>query len=140
MNSRRDLLKYFAAGTLIAPSAGAAPLARLIEEPRVELVTDPEIVIPIDLGKVKRFSLSFEMADGSQRSWSSSQISPYYAQGLVEPDSAASIRFGKQILSSPAHQIYAGIIAAHPGATRGRCPYCRSLINGDRCSSCGAAA
>ncbi len=66
MLNRRDLLKYFAAGTVIAPVSGAAPVAKLIEVPNVELVEAPAeyLTRPFRLRDVARAKLSFEMYDG----------------------------------------------------------------------------
>lgn len=66
--NRRELLKYFAAGTLIAPVAGAAPVARLIESPKVELVK-PEALIykSLEAGQIKSFTVELELADGTKR-------------------------------------------------------------------------
>lgn len=64
--NRRDLLKYFAAGTVIAPVSGSAPLAKLIEVPNVELVKAPRVVEPFDLCQVARATINFEMLDGGR--------------------------------------------------------------------------
>lgn len=65
--TRRDLIKYFAAGTVIAPIAGAAPLAKLIEVPKVELVEATINTAPCDLTKVQSVTILLEMMDGSRR-------------------------------------------------------------------------
>lgn len=63
--NRRDLLKYFAAGTLIAPVAGAAPVARLIEAPKVELFQPEAIAKPFNFENIHHALIQFEMMDGS---------------------------------------------------------------------------
>lgn len=65
--SRRDLLKFFGAGTIIAPAAGGA-LAKLIEPPKAEIIR-PEtgIVAPFMLADITGVDVAFKMRDGSVR-------------------------------------------------------------------------
>src|SRR5580698_9396795 len=68
--NRRELLKYFAAGTVIAPLAASEPRARLLEVPKVELVKAPEIVAPesINLLHVRSVTLTLHMDSGLSHS------------------------------------------------------------------------
>ncbi len=68
--NRRDLMKFFAAGTVIAPVAGQAIQAKLIETPKVELVTKPEVLRAVDLSKVRSATVKLEIMDGSSVSLS----------------------------------------------------------------------
>lgn len=61
--NRRELLKYFSVGTVIAPLAHASMAARIIEPPKLEAVK--LIETPIDYGKVKSATVTLEMFDGS---------------------------------------------------------------------------
>jgi hypothetical protein len=77
--NRRDLLKYFAAGTVIAPVSGSAPLARLIEVPKVELVKPELIEKPFNPSEVDKATIFFDMVDGSRRTaWVSDIYHGYY--------------------------------------------------------------
>ncbi len=69
--SRRDLLKFFAAGTVITPAAGGA-LAQLIESPKARIIT-PEtgIVAPFIPNHIVGADIAFHMKDGSIRRWES---------------------------------------------------------------------
>lgn len=65
--SRRDLLKFFAAGAVITPLSGEAS-ARLIETPKIELIVpDRRIVQPFDPADVTAVDVAFTMKDGSIR-------------------------------------------------------------------------
>ena len=81
--NRRDLIKFFGAGTLIAPIAGSEPIARLIEVPKVELVEATKIPEPIAMKDVRSVSVSFEMADGSRRSLRSKVL--IQKRGVIYP-------------------------------------------------------
>ncbi len=66
-SSRRDLLRLFAAGTIIAPVAGGAT-ARLIEPPKAELiVAPPKIIQPFYPRDIVDIEISFLMKDGTYR-------------------------------------------------------------------------
>lgn len=64
--SRRDLLKYFGAGAIIAPVIGSNVQARLIEVPNVELIKPAGIEIPLDPGRVKAVTITCHYEDGTQ--------------------------------------------------------------------------
>ena len=71
MKSRRDLLKFFGAGALIAPIIGAkadeTSIAQLIEPPKVRPVElFREIPKKLDVRKVTRIALIFETTDGER--------------------------------------------------------------------------
>ena len=68
--NRRDLLKYFAAGTVIAPVAGESIQARLIETPKIE-IAKPQAVDPaIDITNMEHMSatINITMFDGTRHS------------------------------------------------------------------------
>lgn len=72
MMDRRDILKRFGIGTIIAPLIGGAvdqsSAATLIEIPKVRPVElFKKIPEPLDLGKVKAAQLVFTMEDGTVR-------------------------------------------------------------------------
>lgn len=75
MINRRDLMKFFAAGTVIAP-LGSTAVAKLIEVPKIEPVT---LATVIDPKQIKNFSVNLEMFDGTMKTlpceWPS--IRPY---------------------------------------------------------------
>lgn len=79
--NRRDLLKYFGAGTIITTAAVAGPVARIIEPPKVELVK--ELPDEIDLSQVESISVRFNMKDGSARHRKS--IDKWAVRGSVKP-------------------------------------------------------
>ena len=81
--NRRDLIKFFGAGTLIAPIAGSEPIARLIEVPKVELVQAARMPEPIAMKEVRSVSVSFEMADGSRRALRSKVL--IQKRGVIDP-------------------------------------------------------
>ncbi len=60
--NRRELLKYFSAGTIITPLAASMP-ARIIEPPKLEPVK--LIETPIEYRNVKSATVTLEMFDGS---------------------------------------------------------------------------
>jgi len=66
-SDRRDLLKYFAVGTIIQPLFGSdRPSAKLIEQPKVELVEAKAIKGPIDCKMVKELGVILRMQDGTE--------------------------------------------------------------------------
>ncbi len=63
---RRDLLKFFAAGTVIAPVAGETITARLIEVPKVEPIqVATQLPRPLHLGDVDKVRIIFTRMDGT---------------------------------------------------------------------------
>lgn len=67
--TRRDVMKFFGIGTIIAPVAAAAgsepaPAARLIQVPKVEIIK-PEDIQPLDLRDVRSMTVTFERFDGT---------------------------------------------------------------------------
>ena len=62
--NRRDILRFFAAGTVIAPATGETVLARLVEPPKVEIVP-PGPTKPFSIADCVRVRISFEMGDGT---------------------------------------------------------------------------
>lgn len=75
--SRRDLLKFFAAGTIIAPVAGGAT-AKLIEVPKAELIVapEPQIVRPFRSQDIESLKVEITLRDGSKREVSGGSTSP----------------------------------------------------------------
>lgn len=67
--NRRELLKYFAAGTLITPVTGAKEFvaAQLVEAPRIKPIEVPRLVNPIALNRIKGLTLTLTMDDDSIR-------------------------------------------------------------------------
>jgi hypothetical protein len=64
--NRRDLLKYFGAGSVITPLV-AGPVVTLVEPPKVELAKDMPRDEPIIMSDVRAAAVVFEMADGTRR-------------------------------------------------------------------------
>lgn len=65
--NRRDLLKYFAAGTVITPLIGAMPpMATLIETPKLQIFEPDPVRTPVDLSALKSVTVIFEKHDGSR--------------------------------------------------------------------------
>lgn len=90
MFSRRDLVKYFGAGALIAPIVGGkaeeGKAAELIEVPKVRPVEiHKEIPKPLDLAKAKRATITFEMKDGSSRAIAFNLLTSWPGK-LIRPD------------------------------------------------------
>lgn len=73
MNSRRELLKLFGTGAVIAPIVAGTLIeeakATIVEPPKVELVEDVFVHIEdgFETQLIKRVGLALEMADGSTR-------------------------------------------------------------------------
>lgn len=64
--SRRDLLKYFGIGAVIAPVVGG-PLATLIEVPKVEIVKPEAVSVPFNAADVKAVAVTLHLYDGTTR-------------------------------------------------------------------------
>lgn len=70
--NRRDLLKYFSVGTVISPLAASEVCAKLIEEPKIELVEAKQVPIAPDPDALRALflrkslcRLTIEAGDGS---------------------------------------------------------------------------
>lgn len=88
MNStRRELLKYFGIGTVIAPIAGASPLAKLIEVPKVELLEATHIPKPLDMGRIVSCSIALVDQDGTARTVQAK----VRGNGIVKPGDEISV-------------------------------------------------
>ena len=89
--NRRELLKFFSAGTLIAPLAGDA-VAKLIEVPNAEIIKSEAVAIPYDLARVTRLTLTLESPQGIR----TIHCDPSGARGEVLPgqDISVSVRAG----------------------------------------------
>lgn len=72
--NRRELLKFFAVGTVITPLMAEAPLVKLIEEPKVELFTPDVVRKSLDLKTLKEVTVVFEHWGGER---SQLTFSPY---------------------------------------------------------------
>jgi hypothetical protein len=120
MNSRRELLKLFGAGTIIAPIVGGVSLsdaqAKLIEPPKVELVGAGGIPPTIDLADVKSVSVVFEMQDGASARLTFGY--PYGSGRLVPSDRlSALLSFGRvHMNTSPMHTEPLGSLSDTYGA------------------------
>lgn len=107
--NRRDLLKFFGAGTVIAPVAAAEPLARLIELPKLEIVEATKIPEPININKVKSVAMVMTMDDGTVRTihmgnhWISRALLAGNSPGVLYPTDhiKADIWFDVTSNSSP---------------------------------------
>ncbi len=112
--SRRDLLKWFGAGTLIAPIVGAAPVARLIEVPKVELIEPKALIVkPIRLEDVESFTVTLQMKDGSSETF---RQSAGYRSGVVTTKDHIDLSFcSERVLTSPVWNASTGHIE---GASR----------------------
>lgn len=90
--NRRDLLKFFAAGTVIAPVAGSEPLAlaRLIEVPKIEIVEAAKIPEPLNVSHIKSFNIHCEMVDGTRRTIHGGSVFTVTAQGTLLPEDRLS--------------------------------------------------
>lgn len=93
MFSRRQLMKHFGAGALIAPIIGGKPdesvAAQLIEVPRVRQVElHREMPKPLQLSSVVRGTVRLELEDGTVRTLDLGSI---YGGGSIAPDCEVSI-------------------------------------------------
>lgn len=98
MIDRRDLLKKFGIGALIAPIVGGAveqsAVAELVEVPKIRPVElFSKIPETLDLSKVRSAKLVMQMADGSIRSISADVV---VGRGAVGP--ADQIRLSAELL------------------------------------------
>lgn len=64
--SRRELLKFFAAGTVITPLGGGAT-AKLIEPPKAQIIKPPTVVSAFTPRDIEAIEITFTMKDGSRR-------------------------------------------------------------------------
>lgn len=95
--NRRDLLKYFGAGTIITPLVSSAPMARIIEPPKVELFQ--EVPKAFKMADVASVSVRFNMKDGTTHERSSKIIT--VAAGRIIPGDETEIRIDSGVLHSP---------------------------------------
>ena len=117
MKSRRDLLKFFGAGVLIAPIVGAKPdettIAQLIEQPKIRPIElFPEIPKDLDIGKAKKVTIFIEMANGERRRITAEPQSGWGILGAA--DDQVELHFSGRRYSSP--QSYSASL------------YCRRLV------------
>lgn len=115
--SRRELLKFFAAGTIIAPIAATEVRAQLIETPKVELIKQPRNALielpvkPLDLQNVRYFELACHLNDGSIRTLKSIGISEASGKVAAVPGwDDIMIRFSVLDHRSPMVERQAGVI------------------------------
>ncbi len=143
MPTRRDLLKYFAAGTIITTAAGDGALAKLIEVPKVEIL-EPKIVQAVDLSKVKTVSINIETLDGSVHSFRGGEFRGGYCpygSGTIASDETLQfeVSFFQSDYQSPATRTKLGqIFCEVRGEGPLKCRYCGARSTGLRCPSCGA--
>lgn len=102
--NRRELLKYFSAGALVAPIIGSAAredkAAQLIEVPNVRPVELFKAVPKaIDIEQVKRLTITFEMEDGTRHS---ATAKPDFGWGKLTPHRDMQIDFYSVQKTSPA--------------------------------------
>ncbi|MFH1741144.1 MAG: hypothetical protein ABIH23_19250 [bacterium] len=104
MKSRRDLLRVFGIGALIAPIIGAkadeTSIAQLIEPPKVRPVElFREIPKKLDLRKVTRIVLIFETTDGERHRI---EAQPQDKFGIIGPgDDQIELYFSGMQIASP---------------------------------------
>jgi hypothetical protein len=114
--SRRDLLKFFGVGATVIPVIGGAPepdaAARLIEVPKVELITAATIPEPFDLANVQEISITFRLRDGTRRAAMSRSIQ---ASGRLEPGFAIRLTVTSNDGTSPAVFKHEGYLDAWGG-------------------------
>ena len=97
--SRRDLLKFFGIGTVIAPVIGAAPLARLIEVPKVELIEPAALIVKaVSLGNVESFDVTLNLRDGSRETFHATTKA---SSGFAIRGDIIDIHFGRVVPHSP---------------------------------------
>jgi len=90
IQSRRELLKHFGVGTVIAP-VGAMAAGRLIEVPKVEPVElSGGIPAELDMGAVHSAKLTLRLDDGSVRVLN---IDGLYGFGSGKPIDKVTINF-----------------------------------------------
>ncbi len=106
--NRRDLLKFFAAGTVIAPVSGSAPLAKLIEVPNVELFDAADVIVkPFELPDVHHAFITFEMMDGSTRRLTLNDI--WHAGGSITPDTNLRVQLLFSTIGSSCPSLHTSI-------------------------------
>ncbi len=97
--TRRDLLKHFGIGTIIAPVALGAVQAKLIEVPKVEIVSPnyplKEIPQDLDLSQVREIQLVFAMKNGTTRTFK-----PRWHQASGVLDATLPVRFNVKVESA----------------------------------------
>lgn len=110
MNSRRDLLKHFGIGAIIAPVIGGvvepAAAAKLISIPDIRPVElFSKIPEPINLLDVRTVKLVVGMADGTTRTL---DIDQSYGFGTLHPKDflSAEIRFSTAAVQSVSPAIF----------------------------------
>ncbi len=98
--NRRDLMKFFAAGTVIVPlGASSAVAATIIEPPKIQPAQ--MILKPLDLGLVRKATMALEMEDGSVRTV---RMKSFHGFGIIAEPSRfdVGIDFGSGLFGSPA--------------------------------------
>lgn len=116
--TRRDILKYFGAGTIIAPLAGDA-VGRLIEPPKIELITpQPLIIKPFRMSDIASVNVTVRMRDGSVMEAATKSVSiqneeferPHPFEPLIHQDVFASVNLQFLDKRSPSSWMCAGTI------------------------------
>ncbi|SRR6266436_3845328 len=134
--SRRDLLKYFGIGAVIAPAVGG-PLATLIEVPKIEIAKPEMVSLPFNVGDVKAVFVTLHLYDGSTRTVQTHNIN---GRGQFVTGDKIELSIRNLLNASPA--VYSGSLFGD-GRIGGavRCGYCNTLgVQGEKnCSNCGAA-
>ncbi len=106
MPTRRELLKYFGAGAVIAPVTAGAVQARLVEPARVELIKPKyglkELPKPIALADITAVEMSLVMKDGTTRR---ATVLPWSTSYGTFPSHAviASVILSEEFGGSPAY-------------------------------------
>lgn len=99
MTNRRDLLKFFGAGTLIAPLANENVVAKLIEPPKADIVLASNIPHFVDAEHVQSATVILAMRDGSTHSLNCNIET---ARGRINLDGGVRLYF-EDLHTSPMH-------------------------------------
>lgn len=98
---RRELLKYFAAGTIITP-LGASPVkAELLEVPRVRPIEPPKILRPVNMGQLESATLILRMHDDTERSLALTDLLTRGDLMFTSDRVSVTVRISEETQSSP---------------------------------------
>ncbi len=99
--NRRDLMKFFAVGTVIAP-LGSTAVAKLIEVPNIEPV---KLATVIDPRQIKSFSVTLEMFDGTMRTMPCAWPSIEHGSRPLAGELEIAVRIGARLSESPVSSV-----------------------------------
>src|SRR5262245_34860779 len=100
--ARRELLKYFGAGAIIAPLGGSVQ-AKLIEEPKIEIVKPQPIQMILRVADVKEATVTLKANGGDvhvfhiRHVWDTNPSREGFqfkeSRGIIFPEGSARIEF-----------------------------------------------